>query len=498
MADYTWKPIIPLSEEDRNIDLASITPLYDTWKKAKERLEESSPAGLTEFTDRLVRRLSIETGILERLYDLDRGTTEVLVAEGFVEELISRSSTDIDPARLIDILRDQEAAIQLVMDCVAGNRDLTKSVIHELHSILMNHQETTRAINQFDKKIDILLIKGQYKEHQNNPKRPDETIHEYCPPIHVESEMDNLLLWLSEYQDEDPVVTSAWFHHRFTQIHPYQDGNGRLARALTTLILLRSSLLPVVIDRDHRSEYIRSLEAADNGNLAALAVLFARLVREAILEAVSIEEDAKARTEHSLSHAVILSLSDKINKRKMAKDTKLRGVNDLAKSLRVSTRVYLEAVLHELEEPLAQIAVPQIHVTLGGPDYQSAHWYKYDVVQSANPRSTNATGTFVNFEEDHYFVKASVRAGTDRLIFVVSFHHVGRDLSGIMEATAFARLESFEDPNDRDRVSQDFFPCSLEPFVFTYQTEMDDVSVAFSAWLDAAAAVAIKEYSDRL
>jgi hypothetical protein len=102
-------------------------PLYETWRASKERLRQSSPASLKEFTQRLVRRLSIETGILERLYDLDRDTTEALVAHGFVEDLVSHASTDIEPSRLIDILRDQEAAIQLVMDCVAGNRPLRES-----------------------------------------------------------------------------------------------------------------------------------------------------------------------------------------------------------------------------------------------------------------------------------------------------------------------------------------------------------------------------------
>ena len=122
MSTYSWKPIERLAEKDFSVDQAALRPLYATWRASKERLQESSPTGLKEFSQRLVRRLSVETGILERLYDLDRGTTEALVANGFVEELVSRSSTDIEPSRLIDILRDQEAAIQLVIDCVARKR----------------------------------------------------------------------------------------------------------------------------------------------------------------------------------------------------------------------------------------------------------------------------------------------------------------------------------------------------------------------------------------
>jgi hypothetical protein len=138
VTDYAWKPITPLSAADRAVDLAAMRPLYQTWQVSKDRLQQSSPASLGEFNRQLVRRLSIETGILERLYDLDRGTTDALIAKGFVEELVSRSSTDIDPSRLIDILRDQEAAVQLVIDCVARKRALTKSLIHELHSVTVN------------------------------------------------------------------------------------------------------------------------------------------------------------------------------------------------------------------------------------------------------------------------------------------------------------------------------------------------------------------------
>ena len=146
MTDYKWHPIEPLTDQERVIDLAAMTPLYESWHASKALLTASGTAALKSFTTKLIRQLSVETGILERLYDLDRGTTEALVAKGFIEDLISRTSTDIEPSRLIDILRDHEAAIQLVMDCVAGNRSLTKGVIHELHTIL------TSSLSDFRRK----------------------------------------------------------------------------------------------------------------------------------------------------------------------------------------------------------------------------------------------------------------------------------------------------------------------------------------------------------
>lgn len=500
MSDYRWKPIDPLSDHDKQIDLAAMRPLYESWHISRERLRRSSPESLAEFNQRLVRRLSIETGILEHLYDLDRGTTEALIAHGFAEDLVSRANTDIEPSRLIDILRDHESAIQLIMDNVAGSRALTKGVIHQLHSILTQHQDNTTAIDQLGIRREIPLVKGKFKELPNNPRRPDGSTHEYAPPVHVEVEIENLLEWLGQYDTEDPVIVGAWLHHRFTQIHPYQDGNGRVARALTTLVLLRADVLPLVIDRDLRVEYIKSLEEADAGNLSKLASIFARLERAAIMQALSVDADAEISHQRTLTSAVVESLVHKFGRRReakqaepQAKQAELRGVNNLAVALRARARRILEQAFGQLEDPVTSIAKPQINISDGGPDHQNAYWYKFEVAKSANE-----SGKFANFIEHHYFVKASIRVAQERLIFVTSFHHVGRDLSGIMEATAFAQLESFDDSEERERAVQDFFVCSVEPFVFTYRTIESAIAEAFGRWLDAAVAVAFKEYGDRL
>jgi hypothetical protein len=161
--------------------------------------------------------------------------------------------------------------------------------------------------------------------------------------------------------------------------------------------------------------------------------------------------------------------------------------------LRTQANGVLEQAFNELSAHISQVAEPEVRITDGGPDHANAHWYKFEVVKSAHE-----TGKFVNFTEDHYFVKASIRAGRERLVFVVSFHHVGRELSGIMEVTAFSQLESFEDSDDRQSVSEAFILCSLEPFVLTYNTRGQDITESFARWLDAALAVAIKEYGDRL
>ena len=493
MSAHSWTFIEPLSDQERNIDLADIAPLYESWRATKSRLNGSSAGQLAEFNKRLVRRLSVETGILERVYDLDRGTTEALVAKGFAEELISSSSTNVEPSKLIDILRDQEAAINLVLECVSSRRELTKGILHELHTILMRHQETTNAVDQFGSRMEIPLLKGKFKTQPNNPKRPDGSVHEYCPPVHVESEVEKLLEWLASYSSEDPIIVAAWFHHRFTQIHPYQDGNGRLARALTTLILLRAELLPLVVDRDLRSKYIEALEEADRGGLSMLAEMFAQLERQTILEALSVDIDAEISHHSSVTAAVIENLTDRFSKRKSRKLAELRSVNDVAIELRSKTHKALAKFIDTFEPTLKQIGEVKRSATDGGPDRSNGHWYRFEVLKSATDAKT-----FANLSENHYFVKESIQVNRERLVFIVSFHHVGRELTGVMEATAFMQLLSYDDSDEGDSPSRRFSQCCVAPFVFTYKTKPSEVASSFEHWLDAAFAVALQEFGNQL
>ena len=166
--------------------------------------------------------------------------------------------------------------------------------MHEVHAVLTRHQPSYAAVDRFGVRREVPLERGRFKASPNNPTRPDGTVHAYCPPLQVASEVDRLLAHLGAYDGEDPILVAAWFHHRFTQIHPYQDGNGRVARALTACVLVRAELPPLVIDRDARTDYLDALESADAGNLRALVHLFARQERSVILRAPRVDADGEA------------------------------------------------------------------------------------------------------------------------------------------------------------------------------------------------------------
>jgi fido (protein-threonine AMPylation protein) len=150
-------------------------------------------------------------------------------------------------------------------------------------------------MDQFGKLFEVQLIRGKYKHRPNNPKKPDGSMHQYCPPEQVDPEMERLLALHAKHEQKDvPVeIEAAWLHHRFTQIHPYQDGNGRLARALTSLIFIKAGWFPLVVTREDRGRYIDALEAADEGGLGPLVAFLIDVQKRTLFQAVQAAADSQ-------------------------------------------------------------------------------------------------------------------------------------------------------------------------------------------------------------
>jgi Fic family protein len=248
----------------------------------------------THFLEALKREWAIETGVIEGVYTLDKGTTTTLIEHGFVESYISQTASDMPAPLLIDILKDHEGALEMVYDLVKNNRHISTSFIKELHSCLMKNQHEIFAKTQEGKTLKVPLLKGQWKIHPNNPERVGINFG-YCPPEQTASEMDKLIKLLHEYETQNvpACLLAAWFHHAFTQIHPFQDGNGRVVRALASAILIRAGLFPLSVTRgEMRKDYIDALEAADKGNINPFAGFITRLQRNLLLKAQIASEEA--------------------------------------------------------------------------------------------------------------------------------------------------------------------------------------------------------------
>jgi Fic family protein len=291
-----WRPIESLPENWREMAHDELGALASVWQEQQELLENTQ--SYRKFLDKMRRKIAIETGVIERLYTIDRGTTQLLIEHGIDEAIIQHGTTDKPVAQVVALIRDQEKAIEGIFDFVASQRDLSNSYIKQLHQFLTRHQEYTEAQDQFGNIGKVPLLRGGWKKQPNNPQRNGEIFY-YCPPEQVDSEMDRLINWYLDYQNQqvNPDVLAAWLHHRFTQIHPFQDGNGRVARVLASLVFIRAKWFPLVITRDDRTDYIIALEKADEHNLQPLVSLFAKAQKQAFLGSLSLSEEILAEGE---------------------------------------------------------------------------------------------------------------------------------------------------------------------------------------------------------
>ena len=98
---------------------------------------------------------------------------------------------------------------------------------------------------------------------------------------HIVHEMDDLIAEVAQ-KDRPVIGMTAYLHHRFVAIHPFIDGNGRVARLLGNLYLIRNGYPPIVLDQKNRQQYYRALREADNGDLSAFTSFIARAVNESL------------------------------------------------------------------------------------------------------------------------------------------------------------------------------------------------------------------------
>lgn len=86
------------------------------------------------------------------------------------------------------------------------------------------------------------------------------------PPERVKEELNNLIKWHDEaLKTTHPLRVSAHFHARFEKIHPFADGNGRVGRLLSNVILMRSGYPPLIIRKTQRTSYLKCMGDFDRG-----------------------------------------------------------------------------------------------------------------------------------------------------------------------------------------------------------------------------------------
>lgn len=123
--------------------------------------------------------------------------------------------------------------------------DLDLRLIEKIHDMLLEN---------IDKRLE-------YRAHEiqilGQPFKPS-------PVRYVIADVKLLLDWYKEnIGNMHPLALAIFFHHKFENIHPFSDGNGRTGRVLMNYILVQNGYPPFVVSRRFRKEYLRALNEAD-------------------------------------------------------------------------------------------------------------------------------------------------------------------------------------------------------------------------------------------
>ncbi len=481
---------LPKNSIIEEITSGELAALANVWKEKKGELEENGE--YKEFLRKLEREWAIETGIIERLYSWDRGVTEVLIEQGIESSLIShKGGIPREEAEHIKlIIDDQMSIVERLFSFIKGEHPFSEHFIRSLHAKFTAHQDFTEAITPDGKYIKVPLIKGKYKENSNNPRRPDGEMHEYCPPELVKEEMERLIeIYQKNIENVAPEVMSAWLHHRFTQIHPFQDGNGRVARAIASLVFLKAGLFPLVILDQERKKYIQALEEADQGNLKNLVTLFARRQRDSILSALGIQQQVHhAKYANQIIDSAITQLK---NKYATHRDN-LETVHSIAERLHETVRERLSDIAGILNNQLKEVAHPgesqfRAIVNDAAHDSPNNYYFYQQVVEIA--RKFNY---FANLYEYKSWVRLSISTEKDFEI-VFSVHGYGHLNNGIMVVSALTSQRVLTEEGGREAINT--MPATPDLFQFNYAESEESIMKRFEEWFEGSLSIALAEWN---
>lgn len=189
-------------------------------------------------------------------------------------------------------------ALQKLFQIVHQDLKITEQLIKDFHQMILVKPYTNGNAE---------VNPGQWKKLHNYLYSPTGERIDFVPPEEVPQRMSDLVNWLNNHIDPPkrkkkkynlhPLLIAAGFHARFIQIHPFGDGNGRMARILTNLILMLCGYVPAIIKTDNRVNYYTAINTSGLNDSENLAIFIGNAAIESLEMAIaaakgeSIEEE---------------------------------------------------------------------------------------------------------------------------------------------------------------------------------------------------------------
>jgi Fic family protein len=205
---------------------------------------------------------------LEHAYDLELTYTSNAIEGNTLTQietaLVIEHGVTIAGRKLKDHLEaiDHYDAIRYVREIAGHAEPLTESDVRNLHALVMRRSEPD--------------IAGSYAT-SSRYVNTDKGRHMFPSPSELPALMGDFDVWLRPVPATPETAFSA--HRRLVEIHPFNDGNGRTARLLMNLILIKGGFPPIAVRPEDRLAYLQALQEsqAGRGDEAFERLLYERL-----------------------------------------------------------------------------------------------------------------------------------------------------------------------------------------------------------------------------
>lgn len=143
---------------------------------------------------------------------------------------------------------------------------LTQHFIRTLHKTLLREDYTVYRTLPGGVQTSYVIHAGQYKTRPNSVITRYGDQFEYATPEETPALMSDLVDWYNDAERSGkftPIELAAIFHYRYIRIHPFEDGNGRIARLMVNYILIRHDYPMIVVRSRKKKEYLEALHRTD-------------------------------------------------------------------------------------------------------------------------------------------------------------------------------------------------------------------------------------------
>ena len=212
--------------------------------------------------DMLSRRFTIDFNYNSNHIEgntLTYGQTEILLLFGkIVGEADVRDVHEMTASNVGLKMMKEEALLK--------ETPLTQHFIRTLHKTLLREDYTVYRTLPGGVHTSYVIHAGQYKTRPNSVITRYGDRFEYATPEETPALMSDLVDWYNDAEKSGkftPIELAAIFHYRYIRIHPFEDGNGRIARLMVNYILTRHDYPMIVVRSRKKKEYLEALHRTD-------------------------------------------------------------------------------------------------------------------------------------------------------------------------------------------------------------------------------------------